>query len=445
VSIRKQSIRQISQAFVWALALLPIVGTRASLAQSRSDGSVYARFGVGERKSFYSSQAQAMGVLGTALQGPAHLNLANPAAYADQYYTRFGAGLDFVGVQSKDDANQTSTSSGGALGAVQLGFPLMVRKLGLAASISPYTTSGYHAQTSGVLEAEGGEPFTEYQVNYEGDGGLHEATFGLGYQVSDALAVGAAVKAIWGIIEFGQRTEFGSTVDYLSTTEQVTSTRMSGFSGSIGFLGRTKRLLGKNDALSFGAAFTFPVSMSGTRTNLVNQGVVLVDTVGMSVKGDLTLPLRVQAGVSWSASQKWLLLADGIYEPWGKFKSDFPLFGYTPGQDNAFNSRFRFGAGAQVIPAGNDPFASKIKRTAYRMGFFAEQSYARPQPDYKLVTYGMAAGLSIPTIIPGTSLDITGQIGRRGKATSVLVQDLLYKISITLNFGERWFLQRRLR
>jgi len=47
--------------------------------------------------------------------------------------------------------------------------------------------------------------------------------------------------------------------------------------------------------------------------------------------------------------------------------------------------------------------------------------------------------------VPGTYLDITGQIGSRGKTSDVLVQDLLYKISITLNFGERWFLKRRLR
>ncbi len=441
----KQSNRCQAPIFGWALLLLLVVSAQSAYGQSRTDGSVYARFGLGERRSIYTSQAQAMGVLGTGLQGPAYLNLANPAAFADQFYTRFSAGLDFVGVRSKDDANRTSTSSGGALGAVQLGFPLIARRLGFAASISPYTTAGYHAQISGRLEVDGSEPASDYAVNFEGDGGLHEATIGLGYQVLPNLSLGAAFNAIWGIVEHGQRTEFTSTVDFLASTEQNASTRMSGFTGTVGFMARSHRLLGKADPFSFGAALTFPVSLSATRTNFVSQGIILVDTVGTSLSGDLTLPLRLQAGMSWSPSRKWLILADGIYEPWGSFKSDYPLFGYTPGQDNAFNSRIRLGAGAQIIPAGGDPFASKFARTAYRMGFFMEQAYARPQPDYKLVTYGMAAGLSFPTIVPGTYLDITGQIGSRGKTSDVLVQDLLYKISITLNFGERWFLKRRLR
>jgi hypothetical protein len=103
------------------------------------------------------------------------------------------------------------------------------------------------------------------------------------------------------------------------------------------------------------------------------------------------------------------------------------------------------GLGVQFIPAGSDPFASKLARTALRFGLFTEQAYASPQDDYDLVTYGLAGGLSLPTAIPGTYLDISGQIGTRGESEGLLVKDLLYRISVTLNFGERWFIQRRLR
>jgi hypothetical protein len=440
---RANKAARVSLPLFLATLLLAVPGSLQG--QSRTDGSVYSRYGLGERWSFYTSQAQGMGALGTGLVGPAYLNLANPAAYADQVYTRFAAGLDFEGVRSKDSDDQTSISSGGTLGAIQLGFPLIARKLGFAASISPYTTSGYHAQITGQLESDDLEPGTAYEVNFEGDGGLHEATVGLGYQVSPAFSVGATVNAVWGIVEFGQRTEYESTTNFLTTTEQRTSTRMSGFTGGLGVAAKSPRLTGKSDAFTAGVALTFPISVSATRTNLINQGLVLVDTVGVPVEGDLTLPLRLQAGVSYAPSPKWLLAADGIYEPWGDFESDYTLFGYTPGQEDAFNSHFRIGAGMQFLPAGNDIYASKLRRTAYRLGFFIDQSYARPEPDYKLVTYGAAAGFSIPTVIPGTYLDITGQVGMRGEAATNLVQDLLYKFSITLNFGERWFLQRRLR
>jgi len=439
-----RSTTRIQVAIGTVMVALSLTAPNA-VGQSRSDGSVYAKFGLGERRSFFSSQAHGMGVLGTALAGPNYLNPSNPAALADQVFTRFAGGVDFVGVRSKDADDRTSTSSGGTLGAVSFGFPLITRRLGVAAAINPYTVTGYLAQNTGTLPADGDEPETAYQVNFEGDGGLHEATLGLGYQVSNNLSLGAAANAVWGIVEFGQRTEYESTSNYLLTTEQLVSTRMSGFSGTLGITFRTSKLVGKSDGFSVGAAFTFPVAIRATRTNIVSQGVVLVDTVGVPVEGDITLPARVQAGIAYAPSAKWLVLADGIYEPWGDFKSDYVHYGYEPGQQDAFNSRYRIGAGFQYIPAGSDPFASRLKRTALRAGIFVEQAYPQPEPDFKLRTYGVAGGLSFPTLLPGTYLDLSAQIGRRGKATTNLVQDLLYKFSITLNFGERWFLQRRLR
>ncbi|HUF08350.1 MAG TPA: hypothetical protein VMO47_03450 [Rhodothermales bacterium] len=436
--------RQVFAVVSMLSAVLVAVAPQAS-AQSRSDGSVYSRYGLGDRHNFHSSQANAMGVLGTGLHGPAYLNTANPATYADQVFARFTAGIDFLGFRSEDVDGQTSISSGGHIGAIQLGFPLIARKLGFAASISPYTTSGYHAQLGGTLEAEGSEPPTDFEVNYEGDGGLQEAVVGFGYQVTDKLAVGVSASAIWGIIEFGQRTEYARSTDYLLSTEQFTSTRMSGFSGSLGAAFRSPRLVGESDAFTVGAAFSLPVHLSATRTNQVTQGLVLIDTVGSTIEGDLTLPLRLQAGLSYTPSPKWLILADGLFEPWGGFESDYPLLGYEPGQEDAFNSRLRAGAGVQYIPSPRDPFASTLKRTAYRFGLFVDQSYVRPVPDYDLKTYGASTGLSIPTVVPGTYLDLSGQIGFRGESETDLVRDLLYKFSITLNFGERWFLQRRLR
>ena len=111
-----------------------------AMSQSKSDGSVYGRFGLGERRSTPASQAMGMGVLGVALFSPAYLNVMNPAAFSDQVFTRFTAGIDFNGVKSTDVRNQSSISAGGNIGSIQFGFPLVRRKLGFAASYSPFWT-----------------------------------------------------------------------------------------------------------------------------------------------------------------------------------------------------------------------------------------------------------------------------------------------------------------
>lgn len=424
-----------------AVSLLPDVAS----AQSRADGSVYGGFGIGERRSIFTSQAEGMGVIGVGLFSPGYLNVANPGAYSDQIFTRFAGGIDFAGVKSTDASNNSSTSAGGNVGAVQFGFPILHRKLGVAASYGPYTNAGYRATNIGLLEGDDPEPATAYESNLEGDGGLQEANFGIGYRIVPALSVGASASALWGITEDLVRTEYSNTTQFVLSSTQRLSTRLSGFTATFGAVARAPHLVGERDVLTVGASFTLPTTLSGARTMLVNQGLTLSDSVGASIDADVSVPMRLSAGITYAPGSKWLLIADGYFEPWSKFKSNLIFRGYHPDQPTAFNDAYRLAIGAQFLPAGSDPFAGKLARTALRLGLFTQQAYAVPQENYSLVTYGVAAGLSLPTALPGTYLDLSWQVGTRGQSEGVLVKDLLYRFSITLNFGERWFIQRRLR
>lgn len=429
----------------WLLAAFLGTPMLIAQAQSRSDGSVYGGFGIGERESVYTSQAQGMGVLGVGLFTPGYLNVANPGAFSDQVLTRFAGGLDFNGVRSTDAADQTSTASGGNVGALQFGFPIVRRKLGIAASFGSYTNAGYRATTGGLLPAEDGEPATAYQTNYEGDGGLQEFTFGVGFRPVETFSFGVAVSALWGIVEDAVRVEYDNSADFVGSSNQRVSTRLSGFTGSVGLVARAPRLFGERDVLTAGASLVLPASLDGARTQFVNQGLVLSDTVGTSIGAEVTVPLRVLGGFTYAPGSHWLFVADGYFEPWTSFDSNLAFRGFRPGQPATFHDAFRAGIGAQFIPAGGDVFASKLARTALRFGLFVERDYAAPVENYSLVTYGVAGGFSLPTAIPGTYLDISTQIGTRGESEGILVKDLLYRISVTLNFGERWFVQRRLR
>ncbi len=429
---------------IGALSAVILIAGNVS-GQSKANGSVYGGFGIGERRSIYTSQAQGMGVIGVATFTPGYLNVANPGAFSDQVFTRFSGGLDFTSVQSTDASSQSSTSAGGSLGALQFGFPIMIRKLGFAASYGPYTNAGYRATTIGRLDEENDEPATLFNTNYEGDGGLQEANFGFGYKILPGLSIGVSGSALWGIIEDAVRTEYGNVSSFVVSSNQRVATRMSGFTGTFGFVARTSRLFGESDVLTLGGSFVLPANLSGARTQLINQGLTLSDTVGTAINAEAKVPLRVLAGFSYAPGSHWLVVADGYYEPWSKFESNLVFRGYRPGKPATYNDAFRIGIGAQYIPAGSDPFAGKLARTALRLGLFMDQAYAAPEENYSLVTYGVSAGLSIPTALPGTYLDLAGQVGTRGESQGLLVKDLLYKLSVTLNFGERWFLQRRLR
>jgi len=57
----------------------------------------------------------------------------------------------------------------------------------------------------------------------------------------------------------------------------------------------------------------------------------------------------------------------------------------------------------------------------------------------------VTGGLSLPSLFPGTHLDLNVEVGTRGTTDQDLVRDLFYGVSATLSIGERWFVRRKLR
>ena len=101
-------------------------------------------------------------------------------------------------------------------------------------------------------------------------------------------------------------------------------------------------------------------------------------------------------------------------------------------------------AGLEVVPGGSDLFAGYFERVAYRIGFFYDQGYIKPDGVSDINSYGVTTGLSLPLGVPGTRVDIISEVGRRGTTGNGLVRDTFFKFGLNLNIGERWFVKRKL-
>jgi len=66
---------------ILALSVLP----RVSLSQDLSDGSIYSRFGIGQRTHYSSARSLAMGGGGIGLASTRYTNFSNPAGFADRF------------------------------------------------------------------------------------------------------------------------------------------------------------------------------------------------------------------------------------------------------------------------------------------------------------------------------------------------------------------------
>ncbi len=435
------------QRLVGLLLLLGLVLPAA--AQQTGEGSVYSRFGLGSRILYASSQQQAMGGGGVALSNLNYLNLSNPATWSAQVLTRASGSVLFQRLWATDASGNTSRLGFGALQAVHLSFPLRTRRIGLGLAFRPYTRANYLVRTSALLAHPDLGDTIRYQIDYAGEGGLQQLNAGVGVYVHPQLSVGLRADLIFGIIEHTQRTRFfdpdlpGLIPTEYAPTLFATSTRLAGVRATAGLLFRLPLSDQQtSDALTLGVTFSTPTTLRATRVYTLGESLDR-DTLKTALHGDVYLPLSVAWGVSYQQDNRWTFVLDGLYEPWSRFRSDLPFAGYTPNGENLFKDFVRLSAGLEYLPAGTDYSAPYFHQVAYRIGLYWERAYVDPSPEVSLRTLAVTAGLSFPTLFPGTRLDVNLTAGMRGTTAYNLVRDVYYRIGLSLNVGERWFLQRR--
>ncbi|MEM8600633.1 MAG: hypothetical protein AAGF99_11995 [Bacteroidota bacterium] len=425
------------------LALATVWVAPSVFAQGANNyGSLYSRFGVGERVQFSSSQSEAMGGAGLALRSFSYAQLDNPAGWGDLALTHFTFGAQVTGTALEAADGTTSDLASGGLSTVQVAMPLLQQRLGFSLAYRPYSRVNYRAVSSDTFTPPDSSVPLDYRINYEGDGGLQEVQAGLGYRLSPSVLVGASVNAHFGTIDYLQRTEFPSSTSFIET-RSTESVRVAGVTGTLGVIASTPRLFRENDVLAFAATVRLPAFLSGERVETV--GISLDrDTLATETNGSIRLPMEVAAGIAYNASNALRLAIDSRYEAWGsQFDSDFALGGFVPGGADDLRDRWRLGGGLEWRPAGTRRRAPYLARVAYRLGGYVDQGYLAPTGS-SLTTYAATVGLSLPALIPTASFDLNLEVGQRGDTDGLLVQDTFLKASATINFGERWFLRRRI-
>lgn len=436
-------------AFVAVLLVPPMA--QPTWAQSSGEGSIYSRFGLGSLSDFSASQSQALGGGAYALRSLNYNPDANPSLWSDQVYTRLSGSVAYKSITVQNDRGETGRLTSGTVQAVQFSFPLIERELGVGISFQPYSRSNYSAtKQDSVAVGPFGEETAPFQITFRGSGGLHKLRGGLGYRFGDVLSVGATVDLIFGIIESQRQTSFTETAVGLQDALLSDGVRLSGVTGSLGSHMAFADVFSADDALSVGAAVTLPAELSGLRYRTLDEDLAR-DTLSTQ-RGEVSLPWRGRLGMAYQPNTQWTVVADGLYEPWSSFTSTFsgstartqPSRFPVRGAETLTN-RWRLSAGAEVVPAGDDELRGYLAQVGYRLGAYMEQMYIRPDLHTNLRTYAVTAGLSLPTSLSGTRVDFNVKGGTRGTTSNDFVRDTFYGLSLHVNFGERWFQQRKLR
>lgn len=424
--------------------LITVIGltlaATTAVAQTNGSNSPYSRYGFGLLGD--EANAFSKGMAGTAygMRNGTELNSKNPASYSalDSLTFLFDFGLSLQNGNISQGGTKTNAKNS-SIDYITAGFRISPR-FGMALGLVPYSTIGYETSTSSenVPTADGttGALTTTTQTDTRsGDGGLHEAFVGLGYEPLRGLSVGANFGYLWGTIEHSSSVSV-TNQSTTTSTSQAYYADIRSYKLDLG-LQYVLRLDKKND-LTLGLTYGLghPINSKAYFYNTVSNS----DT--LSCKNAFEFPHSVGVGLTWTHNQSLRVGADYTFQKWGGLK--YPAL---QGNDyvtvtNSFCDRHKVSLGMEYVPDADG--LKWGKRIRYRAGVSYASPYLKINGEKGPTSYLATAGVSLPIINMynnRTFLNLSAAYERVQPHSSGQIKENYFRFTIGITFNERWFMK----
>jgi hypothetical protein len=396
------------------------------LAQS---GSSYTRLGIGDAVYSFSAYGLGIGGLGVSLSNPSYFDIVNPASWNQINKTRFSASLSYSG--SFLSENSSSGFNGQFLfNGLAFAFPVSDSNgATIVMGLVPYSTVNYNAsgENGDLVQATG-----NYQIVYQGNGGLSKIFIGTSYRLPFDISLGATLNYYFGNINYIATSQFNNS-DAANSNYNLTYSP-SGLGSNIGLISPDISPLFHSGTISnfrigFAAELlgqlrtdTILTSTTTSRTDTIVQGTI-----------QMKIPVRFMAGLSFAINQVYCISLDAASQNW----SQYSFNGVNPGD---LRNATKFSAGFQYRPM-QESGTTSWQQTIWRAGI----SYEQLQYDIDgtgINQYSVAVGFSYP-LSQFNTVDLTLLYGTRGSSQSDLVLEHFIKMNIGLSLGELWFVRAK--
>ena len=388
--------------------------------------SPYSHFGIGDVRFKGTVENRSMAGLAVE-QDSIHINLQNPASFANLKLTAFALGGTYNTTTLKTDS-KSENARRTTLDYLAVGLPF--GKFGLGFGLIPYSSVGYKIES---ISADG----TANNRQYNGKGGLNKAFLGLGYQINSNFSIGADAQYNFGKIETNSL-EFVSGIP-IGTRESSTA-NLSGVNFDIGAMYKVK--LNKKLNIYSSATYSFENTLMSKNTRNIatvdsSLNLAVVDFVPEQTSiVDLRFPSKITLSAGIGQSQKWLIGGKVAYAK-------------TAGQANSYNDFANVGygkygnvsLGGYFIPNYN-AFSSYVQRIVYRGGLKYEKTGLVVDGE-SINDVGFTLGLGLPITGTFSNVNIGFEMGKKGTTSSNLVQENYANISIGFSLNDKWFVQRK--
>ena len=413
----------IKKSIIAVCLLLSVV----SFAQ-QGTSSPYSYYGIGDVR--YKGTAEIRSMAGIAVeQDSIHLNMDNPASYANLKLTTFAVGGSYLTTKMKSSTvseNATRTT----IDYLAVGLPM--GKLGVGFGLIPYSSVGY--QIESLNSADGG-----INSRYDGSGGLNKAFLGAAYKISPKFSFGADVHYNFGKIE---TSGLVFVTDVPVGTRQLNTAILSGVDYSIGAMFQTKI----NKKLSFFSSLSYKMESDLTSNNTSSVSAVnynsnfnftTVDADDqVSDKKILRLPSKLSVGAGIGESRKWMIGAQAVLGSVGDVVNT-----YNQSNDVRYEKSMKYSLGGYFVPNYNS-FSNYAKRIVYRAGLKYDKTGMMVKSE-SINDIGFTLGLGLPITGSFSNVNFGFEMGKRGTTSAGLIQENYANISVGLSLNDRWFEKRK--
>ncbi|MBQ8672822.1 MAG: hypothetical protein IJ511_02020 [Bacteroides sp.] len=409
------------------LVLLFTMMAGVAVAQNNTN-SPYTRYGYGQLADQGSGNSKAMGGVAYGLRDKYQVNFANPASYTavDSLTFIFDGGVSLQNTNLSDGKLKRNAKNS-SVDYVTMMFRLHP-KCAMSLGLLPYSNVGYN-----MNETQENEEVTtsSSNVNYYGEGGLHQLYIGLGYKVWSNFSIGANVSYLWGDMTHGVAQTFPNSSSIMPWSK---TTNLDITSYKLDFGAQYTHRFDKKHALTVGVVFSPGHDVSNEAYTAVTLGNSTTGYTSSQKDTVVTcgIPTTFGVGATYTYNERLTVGMDVMFQNWSStaFMSN----------KEAFTNRTRVSVGAEYLP--NPQGRSYLSHVKYRVGAFYNKPYYKIDGVDAAKEYGVSMGFGLPVLRSRSVLSLSAQYVRTEGAKSNFLTENTFRICVGVTFNERWFFKR---
>ena len=401
-----------------------LVFISGQLFSQENTASPYSFYGIGDAKFKDTNDIIAIGGL-SVYSDSTHLNVLNPASYANQMLTsiQVGGTSNFYKLSSSTDTQKAQKTT---FDYLVIGLPYS-KKLGFSLGLLPQSAVGYRLVNDQLST-------NNYAYRYNGSGGLNKVYFGAGYQLTSKLSVGMDFQYLFGSID-AKTTLLISNVQF--STREINNSNVTGVGLNFGLNYQSKL----NDKINYRTSFTFAPEMKLNSKNSRQIATISFGADGTEIPASvndidvadtkLVLPAKIAAGFGLG-NRKWFVGADYTFRGTGNQVNRFENYSNV-----SYENSSKIAIGGFFIPK-YDSYKNYFERVTYRAGFRYENT-GLVINNTSIKDRALSFGFAFPITGTFSSLSIGSEWGTRGTSANGLIKENYFSVNVGLIFNDKWF------